>query len=786
MRKFLSWVFIVFLLFGTIALGVNIRLVKANTITVPDDYPTIQSAINAANSGDTVFVKAGTYFENIVVNKTIALAGEDKETTTIDGGNLDNTILVSADDVVVSGFSVIDSSSPYPKSGIFLDNVQNSVVVDNNVSTNNGFGVFVMWGSNNTVLNNIVTYNAQTGIRVDGTTANALLAGNTIEFNQQDGVFLYYAYNVVVEDNVVSDNVKSGITPQGFSTNTTIRRNMIMNNGNYGSANTWYHGIFVAVSELTFINNNTFISNKGLGLYLNGANHTTVVGNTFTSDGMIVRDCYKNTVHDNTVNGKPMVYLEGVSSGTVSNAGQVVLVNCTNVQVRNLDLSDADVGVAMFLADKCTIEGNNIANGYAGMRLYNSSSNAIGGNNITNNSYHGVYASFSCNNNSVSRNTISMNDWFGIQWGTYCSDNVFFENNITMNAQNGINVHTFSSANYIYVNKIAMNGGTGLSIGTLSNNNTITGNNIFENTIDGISLYNSSFTTVSGNTIMKNGFGIELHAANRSKTFHNDFIDNINNQATPDSDSYNNTWDDGYPWGGNYWSDYGGTDLNGDGFGDTPYVIDASNSDNYPFIAQSGWKNTKLSFSLSPSPAYLGQTVTLFGNLTDRLDQPIGTAKLNVFVNGAFSGNLFTNSTGWFKTSAPVTTIGTYNVTIVYQGSATYNPSKQTQFLTVYPKMNTKVSFALSPNPAKVGQTVMMQGNLTDINNTIGNAPLEVYLKVGAGPWQYTATIYTNSSGGFSVSGKVTSTGTYQIAVLYRGSYKYNLSYHIETLTVNP
>ncbi len=44
-------------------------------------------------------------------------------------------------------------------------------------------------------------------------------------------------------------------------------------------------------------------------------------------------------------------------------------------------------------------------------------------------------------------------------------------------------------------------------------------------------------------------------------------------------------WDDGYPSGGNYWSDYKGVDANGDGIGDTPHVIDEYNKDRYPLMA---------------------------------------------------------------------------------------------------------------------------------------------------------------------------------------------------------
>jgi outer membrane protein assembly factor BamB len=197
--------------------------------------------------------------------------------------------------------------------------------------------------------------------------------------------------------------------------------------------------------------------------------------------------------------------------------------------------------------------------------------------------------------------------------------------------------------------------------------------------------------------------------------------------------------------------------------------------------------STQLEFSLLPNQAYVGQTVTMLGNLTDSLGQPVNNTKINLYVNGAYAASLFTNSSGWFKASAPVTSPGTFTVNVTYAGSNDYNPSSHVETLTVYQTMDTKVTFTLTPNPAKAGQTVTLKGNLTTVFNTpIGNAPLELWVKIGAGPWQYMAALSTNSTGWFQASGKVTSTGTYQVAVVYRGTSQYKMSYRIETLTVNP
>ena len=87
-------------------------IVKAEpeTIVVPDDYGSIQEAINHAIDGDTVFVKSGTYHENLVVNKSLSLVGENVDTTIVDGNPPEGyriPVKVQCDNVSVSGFKLL-------------------------------------------------------------------------------------------------------------------------------------------------------------------------------------------------------------------------------------------------------------------------------------------------------------------------------------------------------------------------------------------------------------------------------------------------------------------------------------------------------------------------------------------------------------------------------------------------------------------------------------------------------------------------------------------------------
>ena len=110
----------------------------ATTIYVPDDYPTIQQAIDAASKGDTIFVRSGTYIENIVIGaykEEIKLIGEDKETTIIDGNDPAREKAVITLCSIFGGYNTISGFTiRNAEKGIWItDHCEHNTISGNNI-----------------------------------------------------------------------------------------------------------------------------------------------------------------------------------------------------------------------------------------------------------------------------------------------------------------------------------------------------------------------------------------------------------------------------------------------------------------------------------------------------------------------------------------------------------------------------------------------------------------------------------------------------------------------------
>jgi len=254
--------------------------------------------------------------------------------------------------------------------GIYLENSMDNNIKDNNAS-NNGRDGFRLWNdsSSNSISGNDAGNNNWSGIVLSSSSDNTI-SGNAAGNNNEDGIAIIDSSNSI-SGNTISNN-KDGISLEASSNNT--------------------------------ISSNT-LSNNGDGIFLLDSSNNDISGNTFTNGGLVVSFAYKNVVNDNTVNGKPLVYLEETSDKKVTNAGQVILVNCTNITVENLDLANTNVGVELWETEDSLISNNIVINNYCGISIGNSINNIIRGNNVSSN-YQGIALIYSYNNQICFNNFI--------------------------------------------------------------------------------------------------------------------------------------------------------------------------------------------------------------------------------------------------------------------------------------------------------------------------------------------------------------------------------------------
>jgi len=228
------------------------------------NYTTIQAAIdtNETLDGHMIFVKKGTYYEHVVANKSVSLIGENRTSTVIDGNGTGPDIHVTANNVVIKGFTVKNGTT-----GVYLYNANDSLVTENDVVFN-GDAILVYYSSNFTVHQNIAGNNTGRGILVSnswnftvsnnfvygngmyGLNANSsaygLIKQNNAYGNYYDGIGLFDSSNCTIIENNVNDNLLYGIII-GSSGNSVIYHNNFISNSlqasDYDFSNRWDDGV---------------------------------------------------------------------------------------------------------------------------------------------------------------------------------------------------------------------------------------------------------------------------------------------------------------------------------------------------------------------------------------------------------------------------------------------------------------------------------------------------------------------------------------------------------------
>ncbi|MGQ4833832.1 MAG: right-handed parallel beta-helix repeat-containing protein [Candidatus Asgardarchaeia archaeon] len=537
----------------------NIISIKKGTLT-SDYYSIFLVSSNNSIVENNSFFNGGLHVEssynNTIRNNTVNNAPlvyyENSANQIINDAS--QVVLVRCSNVTIDGVNTSNINI-----GIELWETNNSIISNSMIHNNSYYGIYVVSSSNIIIFNNTMFHNVFHSIYLLDSN-NVTISKNSVGGNQAGDTTIVGSSNVNISDNTFFSTVYIGESHDGV-----IKRNIL------------YNGKILVTrsNEIELSDNIIRLTDNFFGVRLFESNNISVTNNKLTNGGLYVEDSYNNTIKNNTVNGLPIVYFERESNIHISDAGQVILINCVNAVVSNLRVHDVYVGVELWNTNNSIVTESTISNNYYGLLMRESNNISLSNTVIFNSSYMGAYL-YQSSFVNVSYNNITLSEHYAIY--LFQSANNTLLNNTLSNNYMGIYLYQ-SPNNTIIRNIISNSDGAGIFLSS-SSGNMISLNTLHENKDAGISLSFSSNNTISINTLYKNRYGIYI-SGHDNFVYLNNFLNNTYQVYVYDT---SNIFDNGTF--GNYWSDYIGSDIDENLIGDSAYNIASNIYDNYPLLAE--------------------------------------------------------------------------------------------------------------------------------------------------------------------------------------------------------
>ncbi|MCL2359235.1 NosD domain-containing protein [Candidatus Bathycorpusculum sp.] len=433
-------------------------------------------------------------------------------------------------------------------------------------------------------------------------------AGKTLQGTNNGIAIAIYGCDVTIKNTRIV-NFGTGIEVGVY---TLVANNCIVDN--YFETRYWSI-VLRGVNE--FVSGNTFNSKNGNAIQF-WTNETTFTHNKFIDCGLnVMSPGVSNMFLDNTINGEPLVFLEGQSNQVIDGANQVFLVNCTDMVVQNV----VDIGLSESIRFFATT-GTKVTNCKAHIELIDSSNNILIDNEFSKTG--GTWQEAAVKLLNSDHNMITQNSITGINCcGILCTGseyNRIEKNNVSSsgvdNRCSGITLGGCN--NYVYENDI-----TSEDYGIAFNRAEY--NSVFKNHISygkiNIIMSSSLFNDIFGNTFFgATDYAVHLESSDCNNFYWNCFKDNSHVYEIHESYGMTytnfsyfaeyNKWDNSKE--GNNWSNYTGED-NGTGIGKTPHIVYENFTDNYPLtqpydvnkiqVTFKGWDDSPITSTPIPSPS---------------------------------------------------------------------------------------------------------------------------------------------------------------------------------------